>query len=181
MKRVTTRKRHLPEEVLAKLRQADEALAKGVPIAEVARIRELAIENPRRGRRYVIDLLQQEGWSIGTRRMKRLWRTAGLLVPRERMKRRRIGTWEDGIVRRLAKMKNEAWSCSVENTRNLCGDGADRGVWSARATRMSRAWPRGRNCWRWLAWRCGSGVGACERTATPGTRRSSRSRSGWPA
>lgn len=37
MKRSTSRKRHHPEEVVAKLRQADEALAKGVPIAEVAR------------------------------------------------------------------------------------------------------------------------------------------------
>ena len=37
MKRVANRKRHRPEEVVAKLRQADEALAKGTPIAEVAR------------------------------------------------------------------------------------------------------------------------------------------------
>ena len=37
MKRPTNRKRHRPEEVVAKLRQADEALAKGVAIAEVAR------------------------------------------------------------------------------------------------------------------------------------------------
>ena len=38
MKR-SNRKRHRPEEVVAKLRQADEALAKGTPIAEVARSR----------------------------------------------------------------------------------------------------------------------------------------------
>ena len=37
MKRSTNRKRPRPEEVVAKLRQADEALAKGTPIAEVAR------------------------------------------------------------------------------------------------------------------------------------------------
>jgi putative transposase len=37
MKRSTNRKRHRPEEVVARLRQADEALAKGTPIAEVAR------------------------------------------------------------------------------------------------------------------------------------------------
>jgi transposase-like protein len=37
MKRSTNRKRHRPEEVVVKLRQADEALAKGTPIAEVAR------------------------------------------------------------------------------------------------------------------------------------------------
>jgi transposase-like protein len=37
MTRSTSRKRHRPEEVVAKLRQADEALAKGTPIPEVAR------------------------------------------------------------------------------------------------------------------------------------------------
>lgn len=36
MKR-SNRKRHRPEEVVAKLRQADEALAKGTSLAEVAR------------------------------------------------------------------------------------------------------------------------------------------------
>ena len=36
MKR-SNRKRHRPEEVVVKLRQADEALAEGTPIAEVAR------------------------------------------------------------------------------------------------------------------------------------------------
>ena len=38
MKR-SNRKRHRPWEVVAKLRQADEALAKGTPIAEVASAR----------------------------------------------------------------------------------------------------------------------------------------------
>jgi putative transposase len=33
----SNRERHRPEEVVAELRQADEALAKGTPIAEVAR------------------------------------------------------------------------------------------------------------------------------------------------
>lgn len=33
----SNRKRHRPEEVVAKLRQADEALAKGIGIADVAR------------------------------------------------------------------------------------------------------------------------------------------------
>lgn len=36
MKRSTNKKRHRPEEVVAKLRRADEALVKGTPIAEVA-------------------------------------------------------------------------------------------------------------------------------------------------
>lgn len=37
LKKRSNRKRHRPEEVVAKLRQADEALAKGTPIVEVAR------------------------------------------------------------------------------------------------------------------------------------------------
>ncbi len=37
MKCSTNRKRHCPEEVVADLRQAEEALTKGTPIAEVAR------------------------------------------------------------------------------------------------------------------------------------------------
>lgn len=84
-------------------------------------MRELAIENPRRGRRYVMDLLHKEGWSIGTRRMKRLWRTEGLLVPQKRVKRRRIGTGETGIVRRRATMKNEVWGMDFIQDRTADG------------------------------------------------------------
>jgi len=44
MKRPTSRKGHRPEEVVAKLRQADESLVKGVPIAEVARRPQRCVE-----------------------------------------------------------------------------------------------------------------------------------------
>lgn len=87
----------------------------------VARMRELAVENPRRGRRYVMDLLHQEGWSIGTRRMKRLWRAEGLLVPQKRVKRRRIGTGLNGIVRRRATRKNEVWGMDFIQDRTADG------------------------------------------------------------
>lgn len=33
----------------------------------VARMREIALTNPRRGHRYVMDLLHKDGWSIVTR------------------------------------------------------------------------------------------------------------------
>ena len=85
----------------------------------VARMRELAIEHPRRGRRYIMDLLHKEGWSIGTRLMKRLWRVEGLLVPQQRRKRRRIGTGENGIVRRKATMKNEVWGMDFVQDRTV--------------------------------------------------------------
>jgi hypothetical protein len=32
----------------------------------MARMRELAVEHPRRGHRYVMDLLRKERWTIGT-------------------------------------------------------------------------------------------------------------------
>jgi putative transposase len=56
-----------------------------------------------------MDLLWKGDWSVGGRLMKRLWRQEGLLVPEIRVKRRRIGTGENGIVRRCAAMKNEVW------------------------------------------------------------------------
>jgi hypothetical protein len=72
-------------------------------------MRELAVANPRRGRRYVMDLLRKERWSVGTRLMKRLWRKESLLMPQKRGKRRRIGTGENGIKRRRALLKDEVW------------------------------------------------------------------------
>jgi transposase InsO family protein len=72
-----------------------------------ARMRELALEHPRCSRRYAMDLLHQECWSVGARLMKRLWQREGLLVPQKRVKRRRIGTGDNGIKRRQASMKNE--------------------------------------------------------------------------
>jgi len=75
----------------------------------VARMRELAVANPRRDQRYIMDLLRKERWSVGARLVKRLWRQEGLLVPGKRMKRRRIGTGENGIVRRRATRRNEVW------------------------------------------------------------------------
>lgn len=48
----------------------------------VARMRELALEHPRRGRRHIIDLLRRERWLVGARLMKRLWQQEALLVAR---------------------------------------------------------------------------------------------------
>lgn len=87
----------------------------------VTRMRELAVANPRRGRRYIMDLLRKERWSVGARLMKRLWRQEGLLVPQKRVKRRRIGTGENGIVRRRATRKNEVWGMDFVQDRTVDG------------------------------------------------------------
>lgn len=87
----------------------------------MARLPEMAMENLRRGRRHTIDLMYREGRSIGTRRMKRLWRTEGLLVPQKRVKRRRIGHGLNGIVRRRATMKDEVWGMDFIQDRTADG------------------------------------------------------------
>jgi transposase InsO family protein len=53
--------------------------------------------------------------------MKRLWRKEGLLVPQKRVKRRRIGTGENGIKRRRASMKNEVWGMDFVQDRTADG------------------------------------------------------------
>jgi transposase InsO family protein len=87
----------------------------------VARMRELALEHPRRGRRHIMDLLRKERWSVGARLMKRLWRQEALLVPQKRVKRRRIGTGENGIKRRRASMRNEVWGMDFVQDRTADG------------------------------------------------------------
>jgi hypothetical protein len=64
-----------------------------------------------------MDLLRKECWTIGTRLMKCLWHTGGLLVPQMRRKRRRIGTGENGIARRRAAGKDEVWGMDFVNDR----------------------------------------------------------------
>ena len=53
--------------------------------------------------------------------MKRLWRQEGLLVPQKRVKRRRIGTGENGILRRRATRKNEVWGMDFVQDRTADG------------------------------------------------------------
>ncbi|QYU66618.1 hypothetical protein J4558_16770 [Leptolyngbya sp. 15MV] len=58
----------------------------------VVRMRELAIGNPRRGRRYVIDLLHKEGWSIGTLAEARYLADRWRLHNNHRCPQRALGT-----------------------------------------------------------------------------------------
>ena len=46
----------------------------------VARLRELALDHPRQGRRHVMDLLHKQRRSAAARLMKSLWRQGALLV-----------------------------------------------------------------------------------------------------
>lgn len=71
---------------------------------------ELARQNPRYGYRRVAALLRREGWAASSGRAHRLWRQAGLQVPRKQRKRRRLGSGEKGSLRLCATRPNQVWS-----------------------------------------------------------------------
>lgn len=71
----------------------------------------LSRKNPRYGHRRVWALLRREGWEVNKKRIHRLWREAGLMVPASReRKRRRMGTSENGCTRRRAEYMGHVWS-----------------------------------------------------------------------
>jgi putative transposase len=66
--------------------------------------------HPRYGYRFVWAKLRQSGWRVNRKRVQRLWRREGLKVPHKRVKKRRLGTSENGISRRKAAGKNHVWA-----------------------------------------------------------------------
>jgi transposase InsO family protein len=76
----------------------------------IARMLELVREHPRYGYRFVAVLLRREGWRVNRKRVYRLWVQEGLQVPRKQRKKRRLGTSENGCVRRRAEHKNHVWA-----------------------------------------------------------------------
>ena len=62
------------------------------------RLRDIAAEHIRWGRRMAYRLLRREGWSVNHKRVQRLWREEGLQLPTPR-KRKRTRT-ANGSVRR---------------------------------------------------------------------------------
>jgi putative transposase len=71
----------------------------------------LSAQNPRYGYRRVWALLRREGWEVNKKRVHRLWREADLKVPAgRRRKRQRLGSSENGVVRRRAEYLGHLWS-----------------------------------------------------------------------
>ena len=70
----------------------------------------LSRENPRYGYRRVWALLRREGWAVNKKRVQRVWREAGLMVPSKECKRRRMGASESGVTRRQAEYIDHVWS-----------------------------------------------------------------------
>jgi putative transposase len=81
-------------------------------------------KHPRFGYRRVWALLRADGWRVNVKRVHRLWKQNGLKVPVKRVKKRRLGTSENGITRRRAVGKDDVWSIDfifdrTENGRSL--------------------------------------------------------------
>ena len=75
--------------------------------ALIARLRELARERPRFGYRRLHALLRREGEMVNHKRVYRVYRAAGLAVPRR--KRKRVAVRRGQPVR-IGTMPNEHWS-----------------------------------------------------------------------
>lgn len=87
----------------------------------IGRILELVGEFPRFGYRMITRLLRQEGWQVNFKRIYRLWRREGLKVPVKKVKKRRMGTSEGGILRRSAEYPNHVWSIDFIFDRTVNG------------------------------------------------------------
>lgn len=71
---------------------------------------ELVRRHPRFGYRRIWALLRAERFAVNRKRVHRLWKREGLKVPVKQCKKRRLGTHDNGIVRRRASHKDHVWA-----------------------------------------------------------------------
>jgi len=70
----------------------------------------LASRYGRYGYRRIHWLLEQDGWHVGLKRVKRIWRREGLKVPRKQPKRRRLWLNDGSCIRLRPTQRNHVWS-----------------------------------------------------------------------
>lgn len=87
----------------------------------VAEVLDLSQRHPRRGYRYVTQLLRDRGWRVNRKTIHRLWRQEGLQVPQRRRKRRRLGMGANSSSHRRAEHVNHVWSYDFIHDRTLDG------------------------------------------------------------
>jgi putative transposase len=75
----------------------------------VKRMHELVRINPRYGYRRIGAELRRDGWRVNRKRVYRLWRREGFKVPGKQHKKRRLGSSENGVLRRRAEHKDDVW------------------------------------------------------------------------
>jgi putative transposase len=76
----------------------------------LSRMHELVRRHPRRGYRMIWGMLKGEGWRVNRKRVWRLWKREGLKVPQKQVKKRRIGSSDNGIVRQRASHRDHVWA-----------------------------------------------------------------------
>jgi putative transposase len=81
---------------------------------------EQAHKYPSYGYRRVTVMLRRAGWTVNVKRVHRLWRKAGLQVPRRKAIRRRAGQPGDGLKR--AEYANHVWTYDFMSGRTERGN-----------------------------------------------------------
>jgi len=84
-------------------------------------MRELVGSNPRRGCRYITELLRAEGWRVNRKRIHRLWKREGYKVPPKRRKKRAVGDAFNACDKRSAKHRNDVWTWDFIHDRLVDG------------------------------------------------------------
>lgn len=89
----------------------------------VSRLHELARAHPRYGYRFMTTLIRRddEFRRVNVKRVYRLWRAEGLKVPRKQVKKRRLGTSENGIVAHRSEFKDHVWCYDFVKDQTLDG------------------------------------------------------------
>jgi len=71
---------------------------------------DLASEYGRYGYRRVTALLRTEGWHVNHKRVERIWRREGLIVPKKQSKRARLWLNDGSCVRLRPRHRHHVWS-----------------------------------------------------------------------
>jgi len=85
------------------------------------RIIELACAYGRYGYRRIAALLRREGWRVNHKRVERIWRQAGLKVPKKQPKRGRIWLNDGSCVRHRPTHKDHVWAYDFLHARTHDG------------------------------------------------------------
>jgi len=86
-----------------------------------ARIVELSSQFGRYGYRRITGLLRLDGWQVNHKRVERIWRIAGLKVPKRQPKRSRLWLNDGSCIRLRPEHKNHVWSYDFVMTRTHNG------------------------------------------------------------
>ena len=102
--------------VVGQHRSTQRQPAKVVSIEEAKlrrRLREIAAEHIRWGRRMAYRLLRREGWTVNHKRVQRLWREEGLQRPTPR-KRKRARPADGSVRRHRAEHPHQVWAMDFQ-------------------------------------------------------------------